>query len=436
MKIRAVRALEILDSRGNPTLSVQVELQGGVWGEAKVPSGASTGKHEAVELRDAGGSVPTAAGNVDRKIAPMLAGMSAEDQSAVDRRMIELDGTPDKSRLGANAILGVSCAVARAAATAEGVPLWRRLAGQRAVSIPLPMINILSGGLHAGRHFEFQDFLAVPHGFATYSDSLYSAVAIHRAARELLEAKGYVLTGVADEGGWGPRLPSNESALDILTRAIAAAGFQPGSQVSIAIDAAATHFYTDGQYDLHSEGRSLTSAGMVELFCDWVGRYPVASIEDGLAEDDWNGWRALTEALGERVQLVGDDLFTTNIERLDRGIDEGVANTVLVKMNQIGTLTETFAVIDRARAAGYRAVISARSGETEDAFLADLAVASGAGQIKVGSITRSERLAKYNRLLEIERWDKLAFAGPFTKPSARHIGRSDRPGSAQPDRGR
>src|SRR6266852_1850469 len=414
MTIRTVRALEILDSRGRPTLSAQVELEGGIWGEAKVPSGASTGKHEAVELRDPDRSVRTAVRNVNERIATALRGMSAADQAAVDRRMIELDGSPDKSRLGANAILGVSCAVARAAAAAEGIPLWRRLAGLRAASIPLPMINILSGGLHAGRNFEFQDFLAVPHGFPTYSDSLHAAVAIHRATRELLEAEGYVLTGVADEGGWGPRLPNNESALDILTRAISAAGFHPGSQVSIAIDAAASHFYANGQYHLHSEGRSLASAGMVELFCDWVSRYPVVSIEDGLAEDDWDGWRGLTEALGARVQLVGDDLFTTNLERLDRGIHEGVANAVLVKMNQIGTLTETFAVIDRARAAGYRAVISARSGETEDAFLADLAVASGAGQIKVGSITRSERLAKYNRLLEIDKWEGLPYNGPLS----------------------
>src|SRR2546428_307073 len=266
MKIQTIRALQILDSRGNPTLSVQVELEGSIWGEAKVPSGASTGKHEAVELRDAGQGVGSAVKNVEQRIAPALKGMDAGDQAAVDSALIALDGSPDKSRLGANAILGVSCAVARAAAAAEGVPLWRRLAGQRAASIPLPMINILSGGLHAGRNFEFQDFLAVPHGFATYRDSLRAAVAVHRAARELLEAEGYVLTGVADEGGWGPRLPNNESALDILTRAIAAAGFHPGSQVSIAIDAAASHFYANGQYHLHSEGRSLTSAGMVELF--------------------------------------------------------------------------------------------------------------------------------------------------------------------------
>jgi len=410
MKIQTIRALQILDSRGNPTLSVQVELEGSVWGEAKVPSGASTGKHEAVELRDAGKGVGSAVKNVEQRIAPALLGMDAGDQAAVDSALIALDGSPDKSNLGANAILGVSCAVARAAAAKEGVPLWRRLAGQRQASIPLPMINILSGGLHAGRNFEFQDFLAVPHGLATFSEALYAVVTIHRATRELLQKEGYVLTGVADEGGWGPRLPNNEAALDVLTRAIAAAGFQPGSQVSIAIDAASTQFFAGGQYHLASEGRSLDSAGMVRLLCDWVSRFPVVSIEDGLAEDDWDGWRLLTEELGSRVQLVGDDLFTTNLTRLNRGIGLGVANAVLVKMNQIGTLTETFAVIDRALEAGYRAVISARSGETEDAFLADLAVASGAGQIKVGSITRSERLAKYNRLLEIEKWEGVAAA--------------------------
>src|SRR5260370_767429 len=274
MTIETVRALEILDSRGSPTLSVQVELDGGIWGEAKVPSGASTGKHEAVELRDADGSVRTAAANVDRRIAPALTGMSAEDQVAVDGRRIELDGSPDKSRLGANAILGVSCAVARAAAAAEGVPLWRRLAGQRAASIPLPMINILSGGLHAGRNFEFQDFLAVPHGLATYSEALHAAVAIHRAAHELLQAEGYLLTGVADEGGWGPRLPNNEAALDILTRSIGAAGFEPPAQVSIAIDAASSHFHSGDRYELPSEGPPLTSAEMVRLLCAWCDRPP------------------------------------------------------------------------------------------------------------------------------------------------------------------
>jgi enolase len=418
MIITAIRALEILDSRGNPTLSVEVELEGSIRGEAKVPSGASTGKHEAFELRDcdpgryAGKGVRCAVANVEQQIAPALMGMSAADQAAVDRRLIELDGTANKSRLGANSILGVSCAVARAMALAENVPLWRRLQGQRKASIPLPMINMFSGGLHAGRNFEFQDFLAVPHGFSTYSEALHAAVAIHRAAHELLQAEGYLLTGVADEGGWGPRLPNNEAALDILTRSIKAAGFEPRTQISIAIDAASSHFHSGDRYELPSEGRSLTSAEMVRLLCDWCARYPVCSIEDGLAEDDWDGWRVLTSELGDRIQLVGDDLFTTNLERLEKGIAQGAANAVLVKMNQIGTLTETFEVIDRARSAGYRAVISARSGETEDPFLADLAVASGAGQIKVGSITRSERLAKYNRLLEIERRGALEYFGP------------------------
>ena len=419
MIITAVRALEILDSRGNPTLSVEVELEGSVRGEAKVPSGASTGKHEAFELRDgdparySGKGVRSAVANVEGQIASALIGKSAADQEAVDRHLIDLDGTANKSRLGANAILGVSCAVARAMATAENIPLWRRLQGQRKASIPLPMINILSGGLHAGRNFEFQDFLAVPHGFSSYSEALHAAVEIHRAAHELLEIKGYLLTGVADEGGWGPRLPNNEAALDILTRSIRAAGFEPGTQVSIAIDVASSHFHSGDRYELQTEGRSLTSSEMVRLLGDWSRRYPVCSIEDGLTEDDWEGWRMLTGELGDRIQLVGDDLFTTNLERLEKGIAEGAANAVLVKMNQIGTLTETFEVIDRARSAGYRAVISARSGETEDPFLADLAVASGAGQIKVGSITRSERLAKYNRLLEIEQQSGLGYFGPL-----------------------
>ncbi len=417
MQITSVRALEILDSRGNPTLSVEVELEGSIRGEAKVPSGASTGKHEACELRDrdwtrySGKGVRTAMANVEREIAPALVGTSAADQAEVDRRLIELDGTPDKSRLGANAILGVSCAAARAMAAALGIPLWRRLQGSRKAVLPLPMVNIISGGLHAGRNLEFQDFLAVPHGLPGYSEALRAVVGIHRATRELLEDGGYLLTGVADEGGWGPRLPTNEAALEMLTRAIEKVGFAPGGEVSIAIDVAASHFYSGGRYELRSEERSLDSAGMIELLRDWTGRFPICSIEDGLAEDDWEGWRLLTEALQPRVQLVGDDLFTTNAERLERGIREGVANAVLVKMNQIGTLTETMDVVDRARAAGYRAVISARSGETEDPFLADLAVASGAGQIKVGSVRGSERLAKYNRLLEIERWDGIGYGG-------------------------
>ena len=418
MTISKIRALEILDSRGNPTLSVQVQLDGSTWGQAHVPSGASTGTHEAVELRDAestryaGKGVRIAADNVERRIAPALEGMSAEDQAAVDGRLIELDGSPGKSSLGANATLGVSCAVARAAAAARGVPLWRWLAGDRKPTIPLPMVNILSGGLHAGRNFEFQDFLAVPHGFSNYSESLEAVVAIHRAARILLEKEGHALSGVADEGGWGPRLADNESALDILTRRHQQRpDSYPENRSPSPLTLPRRISMRMGRIIFRANGAHSTAPEMISLFRDWTLRYPVVSIEDGLAEDDWDGWALLTTELGERVQLVGDDLFTTNLQRLERGIREGVANAVLVKMNQIGTLTETFEVIDRARAAGYRAVISARSGETEDSFLADLAVASGAGQIKVGSITRSERLAKYNRLLEIEKWDGLPYAG-------------------------
>jgi enolase len=415
LTIRDIRALEILDSRGNPTVMVEVELSDATIASAKVPSGASTGSHEAIELRDgdasryAGKGVRKAVDNVTREILPALQGASAEDQAAIDHRMIALDGTPNKSRLGANAILGVSCAVARAAACSRGMPLWRYLAGQRRPVLPVPMVNILSGGLHAGRNFEFQDFLAVPLGFATYAEALAAIVAVHGASRSVLEKRGYMLTGVADEGGWGPHLPSNETALDVMVEAIEQANYHPGRQMGIAIDVASSHFFNHGKYALRTEGRSLTADEMIDLLAGWVTRAPVVSIEDGLAEDDWSGWQRLTEAVGARVQLIGDDLFATNPGRLERGIRERAANAVLVKMNQIGTLTETFQVIDRARNAGFRAVVSARSGETEDDFLADLAVASGAGQIKVGSITRSERLAKYNRLLEIEAGGEVGY---------------------------
>lgn len=408
LTIREIRAWEILDSRGNPTVAARCTLANGVSATAHAPSGASTGRHEAVELRDgdqtryAGKGVLRAVGHVNQSIAPLLAGCDVADQASIDRRMIDLDGTPDKSRLGANAILATSCAVARAAARGFGVPLWKYLAANRTAKIPLPMINIFSGGKHAGANIEFQDFLVIPRGIEQYGRQLEAVCAIHRAAHELVIRRGYVLTGVADEGGWGPRLESNELALALLTEAIELAGYRPGDQVTIALDVAATHFHRDGEYHLAAEQRVLSSAGMIDLLDHWSRRYPVTSVEDALQEDDWDGWRALTARLGQRLQLVGDDFFTTNLERLNRGIAEGAANAVLVKMNQIGTLTETFGVIDRAAQAGFAAVISARSGETEDDFLADLAVASGAGQIKVGSVTRSERLAKYNRLIEIQ----------------------------------
>ncbi|MGH9719119.1 MAG: phosphopyruvate hydratase [Bryobacteraceae bacterium] len=392
--IRAIRAWEILDSRGRPTVAARCELEDGSAGKAHAPSGASTGKHEAVELRDgdlkryAGRGVLRAVANVNEILARALAGLDATNQTEADRRMIELDGTPDKSRLGANAILAVSCAVARAAAASQRIALWRRLAGTREPRLPVPMVNIFSGGHHAGYNIDFQDFMVIPHGIEGCAAQIEAVAAVHRAARDILIEHGYALTGVADEGGWGPAFESNQKPVELLTLAIERAGRKPGQDVSIALDVAASHFST-------------ASAEMIDLLDRWANLYPITSIEDALDQDDWDGWVSLTTRLGRRIQLVGDDLFTTNLARLNRGIALGAANAVLVKMNQIGTLTETLAVVDRAREAGYRAVISARSGETEDDFLADLAVATGAGQIKIGSVTRSERLAKYNRLLEI-----------------------------------
>ncbi len=408
MKIDSIHAWEVLDSRGNPTVAVRVDLANGISGQATVPSGASTGTHEAMELRDgdvtryAGKGVHRAVANVNRVLASELQGWDVSDQTAIDGRMIELDGTLNKSRLGANAILAVSCATARAAANSLALPLFVHLAGiggkKRVPAMPVPMVNIISGGLHAGHNFEVQDFLVIPKHSASFSDSMEAIVRVHQATRSLLKERGYVMTGVADEGGWGPLLETNETALAILDEAI----HRSGAQMNIAIDAAASHFYRDGVYHLTSETRLLSSAEMIELLASWAKRYPVVSIEDGLAEDDWDGWRVLTERLGKHLQLVGDDLFATDLKRLERGVQENAGNAVLVKMNQIGTLSETFAVVDHAKKSGFQAVISARSGETEDDFLADLAVGTGAGQIKVGSITRSERLAKYNRLLEIE----------------------------------
>ncbi len=426
LNITGLLAWEILDSRGNPTVAVRAELSGGAAGEAQVPSGASTGRHEAVELRDgdagryAGRGVRRAVENVNIELNRLLCGVSVLE---ADTRMRDADGTPNKSRLGANAVLGVSCAVARAAAQACGVPLWRWLAERfetPAPILPVPMVNIVSGGFHAGHNIEFQDFLAIPHGFPSFADALEAVVTIHRETGRLLTEEGYRLTGVADEGGWGPWLETNEAALAFLTRAIEESGFSPGSQVSIAIDVAATHFHRNGMYHLDTERRTLSSLGMTELLGEWSRRYPILSVEDALEEDDWVGWTTMTERMGQHLQLVGDDFFTTNPERVQRGIENRAANAVLVKMNQIGTVAETFEVIRLAREAGYRAVISARSGETEDSFLADLAVASGAGQIKVGSVTRSERLAKYNRLLALERqslsWPGSAvFSGLLTR---------------------
>jgi enolase len=419
--ISGLRALEILDSRGNPTLEVEAKLSNGTVAAAQVPSGASTGRHEAHELRDGeaeryeGRGVREAVSRVEGEILRSVQGMEADEQGELDRRLIALDGTERKRRLGANAMLGVSCAVARAVALSRGEPLWKRLAQlgrlPRTAALPVPMVNILSGGLHAGRNIEVQDFLAIGHGFGTFGEALRAIVAIHGAARRVLEERGIPLTGVADEGGWGPRLERNELGLEVLSRAIERAGYRPGEQVSIALDIASSHFHENGRYHLATEGRRLTADEMISLYAEWCGRYPVRSIEDGLEEDDWAGWRRLTARLGERTQLIGDDLFTTNPRRVKQGIEEKAANAVLVKMNQIGTLTETFEVLDMARESGWKAVVSARSGETEDSFLADLAVASGAGQIKVGSITRSERLAKYNRLLSLERDGGLSFAG-------------------------
>jgi enolase len=392
--------MEILDSRGNPTVQAEVVLADGARAVAQVPSGASTGTHEALELRDAdparygGKGVLKAVRNVEQILGPAIIGMSAADQQAVDRVL-----AGQGSDTGANATLAVSCAVARAAAVAAGVPLWRSLAGARTPVLPNPMVNILSGGLHAGRNIEFQDFLVIPRGYGSLADALEAVAGVHKTTAKLLAKNGFVMTGVADEGGWGPHLGSNEQAAAILREAIT----ESGARMDIALDVAASHFGDASGYRL--EGRELSSAGMADLLGDWVPKYGIVSIEDPLGEDDWEGWKHITRQLGSRVRLIGDDLFVTNLDRLNRGIRDGAANAVLVKMNQIGTLTQTFAVIDRAREADFGAVISARSGETEDSFLADLAVASGAGQIKIGSITRSERLAKYNRLLEIERWE-------------------------------
>lgn len=408
LALAGLSARQILDSRGRPTLEVEARLSDGTTAAAQVPSGASTGRYEALELRDGPGgayggeAVSKAAANVNGPLRSALLGRPVENQAGVDRLMIELDGTENKARLGANAVLGVSCATARAVAQARGVPLWSHLAAGRETKLPVPMINILSGGLHASWQIEFQDFMAVPRGLASFGETLEVAVGIRRAMGEILARDGYELTGAADEGGWGPRLPSNEDALVYMTRAVEAAGYVPGEQVSFAVDAAASHLLSGGKYRLDREDRTLDAGELIAMYRRWIEAFPIIAVEDGLDQDDWDGWRRATALLGKRCLLIGDDFLATNPARLERAVRERAANAVLVKMNQIGTLTETFQVIDRAREAGFEAVVSARSGETEDSFLADLAAASGAGWIKVGSITRSERLAKYNRLLKIE----------------------------------
>jgi len=405
-RIEHVHARQIIDSRGNPTVEVDVTLGSGALGRAAVPSGASTGEFEAIELRDGGSAwlgkgVTQAVANVNGEIAATIAGHDATDQAALDRALIELDGTPGKARLGANALLGVSLAVARAAAADRGLPLWRHLGGPSAHVLPVPMMNVLNGGAHADNRIDFQEFMIVPCGASSFSDSLRMGVEVfHHLARALRE-RG-LSTAVGDEGGFAPDLASNEAALELLVAGIDAAGYRPGEDVAIALDPATSELFSDGAYLLEHEGRRLSSAELSDYWVDLAGRYPILSIEDGMDEDDWSGWKVLTDALGERVQLVGDDLFVTNPQRLRRGIEAGVGNSILVKVNQIGTLSETLEAVGVARDAGYAVVMSHRSGETEDTTIADLAVATGCGQIKTGAPSRSERVAKYNQLLRIE----------------------------------
>ena len=405
--IEDLYAREVLDSRGNPTVEVTVTLLGGAQGVAMVPSGASTGAHEAVELRDGdrarygGKGVLAAVNNVNETLRDTLTGMDAVDQIAIDEQMIALDGTANKSQLGANAILGVSLAVTRAASAAHDLLLYRYLGGVFSHTLPVPMMNILNGGKHAENSTDVQEFMILPVGAGSEAEAVRWGSEVYHALKKVLHDRK-LNTNVGDEGGFAPSLGSNREALELIVSAIEAAGYKAGEQICLGIDPAASEFYHDGKYELTREGRSLTSTEMVALYEQWVGQYPIISIEDGLAEDDWQGWAELTRRLGEKVQLVGDDIFVTNIERIGRGIREHIANSVLIKLNQIGTLTETLAAIEQAMRARYTAVISHRSGETEDTFIADLAVATNAGQIKTGALARSERLAKYNRLLAIE----------------------------------
>ena len=406
--ISQIHARQIFDSRGNPTVEVDVTLDSGVVGRAAVPSGASTGKHEAVELRDddksmyMGKGVLKAVENVNSRIAEELVGFSVYEQALLDKIMIELDGTPNKANLGANAILGVSLAAARAAAQDAGMPLYRYIGGVGASTLPVPMMNILNGGSHADNSIDFQEFMIMPTGASSFSEALRWGTEIFHHLKDVLKKKGFS-TNVGDEGGFAPNIKSNEEAIQIVLQAIETAGYRPGEDVFIAMDAAVSEFYEDGVYHFKkSTGDKLTSSQMVDYWADWVKKYPIISLEDGMDEDDWSGWKALTERVGKQTQLVGDDLFVTNVDRLQRGIDENIANAILIKVNQIGTLTETIAAVNLGRRNGYKSIMSHRSGETEDSTIADLAVALNTGQIKTGSASRSDRMAKYNQLLRIE----------------------------------
>lgn len=400
-------AREILDSRGNPTVEVEVFLEDGTIGHAAIPSGASTGAFEACELRDGdkarygGKGVLKAVENVNSIIGPAIQGFDATEQAAIDKLMISLDGTDNKSKLGANAILGVSMAVARAAAKSLDLPLYQYLGGFNAKELPVPMMNILNGGAHADNNVDIQEFMIMPVGAESFTEALRSCAEVYHTLKTVLKGKG-LSTGVGDEGGFAPNLESNEEALEVICEAIKAAGYEPGKDFKLAIDAASSEFYKDGKYDLAGEGKIKTAEEMVDFYEYLVGKYPIVSIEDGLAEEDWDGWKVLTDRLGKKVQLVGDDLFVTNSKRLAKGIDMGVGNSILVKVNQIGTLTEAFEAMELAKRSGYTCVVSHRSGETEDAIIADIAVAVNAGQIKTGAPARSERVAKYNQLLRIE----------------------------------
>jgi enolase len=417
--IANIHAREILDSRGNPTVEVDVTLESGALGRAAVPSGASTGAHEAVELRDGGKryggkGVRHALDAVNGEIFDALSGLDAEAQLALDRTMILLDGTPNKARLGANAILGVSLAAARAAAAEKGVPLYRHVGGVHAATLPVPMMNVVNGGVHADNPIDIQEFMIMPVGAPNLAEAVRIGAEVFHTLRARLKDAGHS-TNVGDEGGFAPNLASADAALGFVMKAIEQAGYKPGEEVALALDPAATEFFKDGKYHLAGENKVLDAGGMVRYLADLAGRYPIVSIEDGMAEDDWAGWAELTRVLGDKIQLVGDDIFVTNPTRLQRGIDEGIANAILVKVNQIGTLSETLEAVELAHRAGYRAVMSHRSGETEDAIIADLAVATNCGQIKTGSLARSDRLAKYNQLMRIE--EELG-------PSARFPGRA------------